>query len=221
VKVNYTIPNIAPKVTSVVVEPIPNDGDAGKPATPSGSPASHTIKWEASDANNDRLVYTLHYRLGHQGPWILLKDKLTETSYVWDTRKMADGRYQVRVTASDERSNPVGEGKTGSRFSDPVIIDNTPPVIGDLKTVPTKDGAEISLRVVDRTGTVAAVDYAVDAGDDWQAAYSSDMLYDSPDETVKFVVTKLAAGPHQVTIRAADAAGNMAYETVMITVPDR
>ncbi len=222
VKANYIVPNIAPKVNSVEVEPVPNDDvDAGKKAPPARSPASYTIKWEASDANSDRLVYALHYRLGHQGPWILLKDKLTETSYIWETRKMADGRYQVRVTASDEQTNPVGEGKTGSRFSDPVMIDNTPPVIGDLKSVPTKDGAEISLRVVDRTGTVAGVDYAVDARDDWQAAYSSDMLYDSPDETVKFVVTKLAAGPHQVTIRAADAAGNTAYETLIITVQDR
>ena len=85
----------------------------------------------------------------------------------------------------DENSNPVGEGKTGSRFSDAITIDNTPPVIGDLKAVQTKDGAEISLRIVDRIGTVAGVDYAVDASDDWQAANASDMLYDSPDETVE------------------------------------
>lgn len=221
VKVNYVIPNLAPKVTSVVVVPEQNDTDTDKATPPLTSPASYTIKWEASDANNDRLVYTLHYRLGYQGPWILLKDKLTDTSYTWETRKMADGRYQVRVTASDEHSNPVGEGKTGSRFSDAITIDNTPPVIGDLKTVPTKDGAEVSLRVVDRIGTVASVDYAIDASDDWQAANSSDMLYDSPDETVKFAVTKLAPGPHQVTVRAADAKGNTARETVVITVPDR
>ena len=100
VKVNYAIPNIAPKVASVVLEPIKNDADTEKTTPPLSSPASYTIKWETSDPNNDRLVYTLHYRLGHLGPWILLKDKLTETSFTWETRKMADGRYQVRVTAS-------------------------------------------------------------------------------------------------------------------------
>ena len=46
---------------------------------------------------------------------------------------MADGRYEVKVVASDAAANPPGQGKTASRVSDPVVVDNTPPVIGDLK----------------------------------------------------------------------------------------
>lgn len=217
VKLNYIVPNLAPKVASVVVEPAGEEEESTKTAPP----PAHTIRWEASDPNDDRMVYALDYRLGHQGQWVRLKDKLTEPQYKWDTRQVADGRYQIRVIASDDRANASGEGKTGQRFSDPVTIDNTPPAIGDVKTAQTADGAEIRLRVVDRTGTVTRVEYAVDAADDWQAALASDMLYDSPDETVTFAVAKLAPGQHQVTVRAADATGNTAYETLIITVPNR
>ena len=64
-----------------------------------------TITWEAADPNEDDLVYSLYFRRGSSGKWILLKDKLKETTFEWDTRSVADGRYEVRVVASDARGN--------------------------------------------------------------------------------------------------------------------
>lgn len=210
VTVNYLLRNMPPKVASVSVEPV-----AGEENT---SPESHKISWEAADPNDDELLYSLHYRLGHNGKWILLKDDVKETSFTWSTRQMADGRYQVQVRASDAKANAAGEGLSGTRFSDALIIDNTPPVIGDVKTRIEDSRASVSLRAVDRTGTVRQVQYAVDSSDDWQAATSSDMLYDSPDEAVNFTTVKLTAGAHQVTIRVRDSSGNAAYETLLIAV---
>lgn len=213
VKVSYLLPNIAPKISSVQVQPDEAADDA--------SPAACTIAWEASDANGDLMTYSLYYRLGTRGEWILLKDKVKEKSYLWNTRQLADGRYQVRVVASDALSNPIGEGLTTSRFSETVMVDNTPPAIGDIKTEQTEDGVRVSLRAVDRTSTVAGVQYAVDSRADWQAAASSDMLYDSPEETVSFVVPGLAVGQHQLALRAKDSQGNTAYETVLVTVVEK
>lgn len=212
IKINYLLPNMPPKISSVLVEP-----EAAETQPPT-YPPSHKITWSAADPNDDSLLYSLHYRLGSKGPWVLLKDDVKEESLSWNTRQVADGRYQVRVTAVDAKSNSAGEGLTGTRFSEAIIIDNTPPVIGDIKS--QVQGAELSasLRVIDRTGIVAGVEYSVDSSDDWQAAASSDMLYDSPDETVKFTVAKMPAGFHQVSIRARDSSGNSAYETLMVTV---
>ena len=45
---------------------------------------------------------------------------------------MPSGLTRLRVVASDARSNPNDTGLTGSRLSDAVVVDNTPPVIGDI-----------------------------------------------------------------------------------------
>jgi hypothetical protein len=215
IKVNYLIPNMPPKIDELKIEPETVEPDASGKTT---SPGVHHITWQTSDPNDDRLTLSLYYRMGYRGEWVLLKDKVKEDSFDWNTRQLADGRYQIKLVASDAPSNPAGEGLTATRYSDPVIVDNTGPVIGDLKTEVRNGQVQVSLRAIDRTGTVAGVEYSLDASDDWQAASSSDMLYDSPDETVRFAVSKLGPGQHQLTVRARDSYGNTTYETLIVTI---
>jgi hypothetical protein len=177
-----------------------------------------TITWEASDTNNDPLEYALYFRSGTRGPWILLAEKLKEATYQWDTRGVPDGRYQVRLVASDAKANPRGEGKAGSRISDPLTVDNTPPVIGDMKAKVDGKSARIEASIVDRTSIVSRVEYAVNSKDEWQSVSSSDTIFDSPEETVGFTIDGLPAGAHQIMLRASDAHGNPAYETVQVTI---
>jgi hypothetical protein len=176
------------------------------------------ITWEAEDGNGDALQYGLYFRSSPKGPWIPLKEKLTENSFQWDTRAVGDGQYQVKVVASDAAVNPPGQGRTGARVSDPVVVDNTSPVIGDLKTKAQGGQVTVSASVVDRTGTVASVEYSVDSGADWQAVLPSDNIFDSPEETVQWTVPNLSPGAHQITLRATDAKGNHGYETVFVNI---
>lgn len=252
VSVAYQVPNLPPVVRSVkVVSPDapaaggPAGGNpalnaalaglataAGEPAaTPPAAaaagqrpPPSHklNVSWEAADPNGDALTYAVSFRLNGEGPWVTLKDKTTETTFEWDTRTVGDGKYQVRVVASDAAANVPGAGKTAARVSDTVVVDNTPPAIGDLKAEQLgKAAARVSFRVVDRAGTVASADYAVDSARDWQAILPSDTIWDSPEETASFDVTGLTPGAHQITVRAADSSGNVAYETAYVTVSDK
>jgi hypothetical protein len=71
---------------------------------------------------------------------------------------------------------------------------------------------------VDRTTTVASFEYSVDSGADWQAVLPSDNIFDGPEEKVDFTIPRLAAGAHQITLRAGDAKGNHAYETVFVNI---
>ena len=57
------------------------------------------ITWEANDPNNDVLQYSLSFRRIPGGDWIALKDHLTDPQFEWDTRTVADGRYEIKVTA--------------------------------------------------------------------------------------------------------------------------
>jgi hypothetical protein len=234
VDVAYEMPNLAPRVTQVKFKAdedkaAADAAAAAAGATPGGdsdaTPKSRgtgvqTITWEASDPNGDSLLYDLYYRRGPRSPWIMLKDKVKDTTYKWDTRTVGDGEYEIKVVASDELANPVGSGKKGSRVSDPIFVDNTPPTIGDLKWVKAKNAVRVQLRAVDRASTVANVEYAVDSSDHWQAVLPSDNIFDSPEEAVVFTVPDLKPGQHQIAIRATDAHGNQAFESILVTVDE-
>ncbi|HWE02603.1 MAG TPA: hypothetical protein VG326_09360 [Tepidisphaeraceae bacterium] len=218
----YQMPNLAPRIKAIKIATSTLGADLNADAEPTlrrvESARRQTIAWDASDPNNDTLIYSLYIRLIGEEGWILIKDKLTDTTYEWDTRTVADGRYEVKVIASDANANPAGMGKTASRVSDPLTVDNTPPVIGDIKSQQHGADMHIDLKVVDRTSTVAAVDYSVDSNKDWQFVLPTDQIYDSPEETVSFSIPGLKPGQHQVTLRATDSKGNQSFENLFISV---
>jgi hypothetical protein len=232
VRVAYQLPNLPPQVrslrlasaTAMASPPRSGSASAQRPdraAAEAQQPRGtgiQTVSWEASDPNDDDLEYSLYYRIGQTGPWILLKDRLVENQFEWDTRSVADGRYQIRVVVSDALANPRGMGKTASRVSNPIMVDNTPPVIGDLAWEVQGQNVQIDLKVVDRTSTVASVQYAVNSADHWQAVLPVDTIFDSPEEAVRVVVPRLRPGTHQITVRATDARGNQAFENIIVQV---
>jgi len=74
------------------------------------------------------------------------------------------------------------------------------------------------LRAVDRSGTIAAVDYAIDSSQDWQAATPSDTMFDSPDSAATLAAAKLSPGAHEIAIRVTDNRGNQAFQSDYVTV---
>jgi hypothetical protein len=230
VTVAYQIPNLPPQVKSIRLAPAsPADANGGGQQSAPGPDSDlrrvqatprQTITWDASDPNNDALLYSLFFRRLPGGSWILLKDKLTDSQFDWDTRTIADGRYEVKVVASDANANPVGQGKTASRVSDPIVVDNTPPVIGDLKWTENGTSAQFDFKIVDQTSIVAACDYSVDSNRDWQMTLPVDRMFDSPEETMSFSIPGLKPGQHQITLRATDAKGNQSFQTVFVAVKE-
>src|SRR5687768_7457131 len=153
VDVAYQVPNLAPQIKTVKLAAVPDEANAaaalqqanGELATSAQQgTGKQTITWEATDANEDAMLYSVSFRSGSRSPWILLKEKLKEPTFEWDTRSVADGRYEVRVTATDAAANPKGAGKTASRVSEPIVVDNTAPQLGEIKAVTKGNGATIS-----------------------------------------------------------------------------
>jgi hypothetical protein len=169
-----------------------------------------TIGWKAEDADDgDRLVYSIEYRREGTDTWRLLRTGLTGTIYVWDTVTAVDGRYTVRVRASDSPSNAADRALAGERESDPIEVDNTPPAVA-VETIRQGPAARLSIRVTDARSPILKVEYSV-AGGPWQLLFPSDGLADAPDERYEL---PLVAGvdPSQIVIRATDLLQNIASE---------
>jgi outer membrane protein assembly factor BamB len=209
VAVASTVPNLAPKVKSVSVSRVEGPGKTG----------TFKISYKAEDDNDDKLIYEIAFRKVGRAGWIELKDEVESDSYEWDGKTVEDGRYEIRVIASDERSNTTTTKLTGSRISEPTVVDNTGPVIRkhsiekDAKTVTLK------LRVSDELSAIGEVHYTVDSNADWIGAIPDDLVYDTIDENFTIVIDELEAGEHILAVRIKDDVGNTTYKTFELNLP--
>jgi hypothetical protein len=167
-----------------------------------------TFIWRAEDDNRDDLVYDLLYRREGETAWHTLKQALTDAIFVWDTTSVPNGRYTVRVVASDAPSNSGATALSGDLESTAFDIDNTPPVI--TVTAVRREGGRTTLvfEVRDDNSAVQKVEYSLD-GDRWQALYPKDGIADSRFEQFELTVPD-AQGVQGVVLRAADALNNVA-----------
>jgi hypothetical protein len=219
VAVAYQNRNAAPRVAAVAVSQGTGGEGAGKIAAEPGGHSTRTIAWEAADPNGDALRYSVYIRTSAKSPWIPIAKDLIEASYEWDTRTVADGQYEIKVVASDENANPDGQGLKAERVSAPIVVDNTPPTIGDIAVKREGDKATVELRVVDTTGTVARLEYELAGGekaDDWRLVLPLDTISDSPQERYRFVVNHLGADARVISVRATDGSGNVAHQSIVL-----
>ena len=158
---NYLQKNVAPVVDEVVVQPgarvaatppAPNAatvqvaflrlrGLAGgelysgcecAPLTAQKDKTAVTVRWMAHDDNGDDLMFAVWYRGVGEANWRLLKDKISEKVYSFDSSLLPDGSYELKVVASDAPVHTDAEALTGERVSEVFVVDTTPPVPGVL-----------------------------------------------------------------------------------------
>jgi hypothetical protein len=168
-----------------------------------------TIAWRAEDADSDRLTYSLLSRREGESEWHELRSDLTDSIYVWDTTSVADGRYTIKVVASDESANTPDRALKGERESDPIDVDNTPPVITS-EVVRRPAGLRLAVHVHDALSAILKVEYSVGSGA-WQLIYPIDGLADSPDELYEIPVANEAEA-RRIIIRASDVLQNVASQ---------
>lgn len=166
------------------------------------------ITWKVDNTDSDPLRYRLQYRREAQTLWRdVLRDGevLSKNEYDWDTQALPEGKYRVRIEASDELANPPEHTQRHALESGPVLIDNTPPVLTQLAL----DGRRLRVRAVDGLGPIARIEVAVDGRLEWRPMGAADGLFDAAEEGVDTDVAALVpVGSHIVTVRAYDAAGN-------------
>jgi hypothetical protein len=165
-----------------------------------------TFVWRADDDNRDELSYDVQYRREGETAWKLLKRALTDPILVWDTTSVPNGRYILRVLASDAPSNAPATALTGAMESTAFDIDNAPPAI--TVTAVRREGTRttIAFDVRDDQSAVQKADYSLD-GNRWQTIYPKDGIADSRFEQFELVLDGDAA--RGLIVRAADALNNV------------
>ena len=170
---------------------------------------ARSFQWQAEDRNGDTLEYAIYYRPLNETTFRLLKDKLRDNFYTIDGATLADGRYIVKIIASDAADNPLGQSLSGERLSEPFDIDNTPPV---LRVVTPAQSGGSSSRVVfevdDATGKIRRADFSLD-GAPWTPLFPDDGIADSGHEKYSVDLPALGPGEHTVSLRAFDGSGNV------------
>jgi WD40 repeat protein len=186
-------------------------GDTGPPAPPPGRrmflKGLQTIAWKAEDEDGDRMTYTLQYRREGDPTWRELRAGLTDAIFVWDTTTVADGRYVLRLIASDAPGNAADRALTGDRESDAIDVDNTPPVI-TTDVVRQGDAVRLVVRVQDAHSPIQKLEYSTNGGP-WQLLYPADGLADAPDERYELPLGS-AAEAARIMLRATDRLQNSA-----------
>ncbi len=142
-----------------------------------------------------------------------------ETSRKWDTKKVPDGTYLLKVVASDRPSNPIG-ALDATAISQPFIICNAKPIIAaeskDVKVMPDKS-VEVKGVVSQTLVPVTGVQYRIDSGE-WLSAIPANGLFDAPLESFEIKTEPLAAGSHTLEIIAFNACNNTATKKLNLTV---
>jgi hypothetical protein len=172
-----------------------------------------TFSWQADDPNGDTLSYDVLYRGVGDERWRPLRQALDEPVIAWDTTTVPNGRYVLRVVASDAPANPPSLAETAFRDSASFDIDNTPPAIAGAY-----DAARRLVQATVRDETsVRRLDFSLDGGR-WEEAQPMDGIADSPEERFEIAVPPAtAAGPRMVVLRATDRLGNVS--TLRVDVP--
>ncbi len=170
-----------------------------------------TAKWEVRDPNGDRLEYTLYYKIETGEKWQLLKDELKKPIYTWDSTAMPDGIYHLKVFVSDQLSNQPTNGLHTEKISKSFEIDNTQPVIGQIKGERKDDGTyQISCVVEDEASPIKSAVYKIDNDENWKVIFPVDMVFDSRREELVLTTKPIekVISTHTIAIRVVDSAGN-------------
>jgi hypothetical protein len=203
VAVASTVPNLAPHVESIDVARLQSPGKEG----------IFKIAYKAGDENDDKLIYTLDFRKLGRTSWIEIKDKIEANNYDWDSKTVEDGRYEIRVTASDERDNSVATKLTGSRISEPIVVDNTGPVIRKYALEKSGRTAILKVDVTDELSVISKFEYTLDSNDEWKGALPDDLVCDTTEESFAVTIEDLEPGEHVLALRITDDVGNTTFKT--------
>jgi sugar lactone lactonase YvrE len=209
---SVTLPALGHHNPSTSATPAPAADSGSSPAL-AYSKGQIGVRWLATDDNGDSMLFKVEIRGANETAWKPLRDKIREHYYSWDSTSFPDGKYVVRITATDSPSNPPGEALNATAESEPFVIDNTPPEITGLSGARTGSKVDVRFHAKDALTTIGKAEYSINGGD-WIVVEPTTRLTDSMEHDYHIE----ADGPGEATIavRVSDEADNQSVAKIVV-----
>ncbi len=138
----------------------------------------------------------------------------------------------MKVIASDAPDNPTELALEEEKASNTFLVDNTRPIISDLKTIMETEPPErhpperhragsragntliISGIARDEMCNITEIQYSIDSGD-WNPVFPADLIFDSKEESFLLKIPYVFPEEHTVVINAIDAEGNVGSSRIV------
>jgi hypothetical protein len=210
---SLTLPALGHHNAASATAPPPTP-DAGSSPGLTYSKGAIGVRWLANDDNGDAMLFKVEIRGAEESSWKLLKDKLREHYYSWDSTAFPDGRYVVRITASDAPSNPPAAALTASAESEAFTVDNTPPEITALAGAALGGKIELRFHAKDALSTLAKAEYSINGGD-WTVIEPTTRLTDSLEHDYRAELDK-GPGETVIAVRVTDENDNASVAKIVV-----
>lgn len=198
------------------IKPPPSPPPQAPP--PEGSQPVRILQWQAQDPNGDELRYDVYFRGQGEATWILLEQDLVRPEYAWDTATVADGWYEIKIVASDRADHPAEMAREDWRVSDPVLVDNSGPVIGKIEVKIRGGEADVLFTAQDSASRLTEAAYTIDSAAEWQTLAPTDGLFDGRQKEFRFTIRNLTPGSHRLGLRVIDEAHNRGHAAQALIV---
>lgn len=214
IDVPFVTDNARPVVTQVDAKfgartPATGTGTVKSGQPIDGSPKTTIeVNFKVDNSDEDELRYFVQYRPLKSSVWYDALEPgkvLTRSEFSWETKDIPEGKYVLRVTASDELSNPPGRALKHSLESNVVLVDNTAPSIEGIAV----RGRSVSGRVRDGVGPIRRIEVKLAGREEWIPFEPKDGIFDQADEEFVLDLAPVTpSGPELLTLRVFDTAGN-------------
>lgn len=222
IDIPYLTDNLRAVVTKVEAKTAADtEGSTGISA--SGSPVDDKstskvkLTWSVDNPDDDQLRYRVEYRPKSGGDWVDVLEPGAvhqSKSFDWNTADVPEGQYIVRVSASDELSNPPARVQRHAQVSDQILVDNTSPHFRGIAATTTR----VSGTVVDGIGPIQRLEIKATAQVEWIPFEPEDGIFDQNSEKFSFDYSSFDLKPGAlITLRVYDTAGN--FEVAHLRVP--
>jgi hypothetical protein len=196
---------------------IPQAASVSIPPRRTFQKGAQSFSWEAEDDNGDELIYSMYFRGEKESEWRSLKKDVEERFYTLEADSLPDGKYFVKVVASDSPSNPKPVTLSAELVSTQFYLDNTAPQIQVANQTVQGRTAVVRLRASDSVSALRKAEASLD-GKEWEMVFSVDGIVDSKTEEFEIKTGTLEPGEHTVALRVYDSTGNVAIGKTALLV---
>ena len=207
---------VASKITGAALN-ISNNSISELPSQKIFRKGAQSFTWKVNDPNNDTLIYSIYFRDENEDKWKLLEENYKRLNFTLESGTIPDGRYLIKIIASDIINNPFSTARSGGLISQPFHIDNTPPKFTVLSRKIKGSKGIFRFRVIDGSSGLRRAEYAMNGGN-WQSVFSQDGVLDSKSEEFEITTKSLDKGQHIIALRVFDAMGNVTIGKSTISI---